>query len=268
MRRKRRALALTEQEIFGQLGKPVESETLFLWRYPREQVWQWLGEAGIVGRLAELGYHRPSLSLRMEGGVHRLKVEEVGEVAPLIDLRLTEESQVGLLAEKLPRDTLAFLVIQWLSLQDVRGAFTAARPQLPGQDYPGLGVGRKLLSLLTRVAGELGKDGLVGYPQYYHNAVFYSDFFILVDAHQQGIFLALRRDLGKLKLVEASRAVADRRIVETRSGERLLWRPGEMIFPLTGRLKAYYGGREYRTEAERASARVAFHLAEQAPASP
>jgi len=267
MRRKRRALGLTEQEVFGQLGKPVEGETPFLWRYPREQVWQWLEEVGIVGRLAELGYDRPSLSLRMEGGVHRLKLEQVGEVAPLIDLRLTEESQVGILAEKLPREPLAFLVIQWLSLQDVRGTFSAARPRLPGQDYPGLGVGKKLFSLLTRVARELGKDGLVGYPQYYHNAVFYSDSFVFADARQQGICLALRRDLGKLTLVEASRAVADGRITETRSGERLLWRPGEMIFPLTRRLMGYYAGREYRTEAERAAARVAFHLADQALAS-
>lgn len=271
MKRKRRSLSLTEQEIYGQLGKPVEAETPFLWRYPRELVWQWLSEAGIVGRLRELGYDRLSLSLRMEGGVHRLKVEQAEEVAPLIDLRLTEEStigQVGMLAQELPREPLAFLVIQWVSLQDVREAFSAERPQLPGQEYPGLGVGRKLFSLLIRVARELGKDGLVGYPQYYHNAVFYSDQFVFLDARQQGTFLALRRALRSVAPVEASRAVADGRIVETRSGARLEWHPGEMIFPLSRRLQAHYASREYRLEVERTAASVAFRLVRPAPASP
>jgi hypothetical protein len=261
MKRRRLPLSLSEEEIYGQLGKALEADTLFLRRYPGEIVWRWLQEAGILERLQRLGYDRLELSLRAEDGVSRLTLEQAGEPARLIDLRLAEQSQVGTLALKTFREPLAFLVIEWISLQHPRGSFSRERPRLPGQDYPGLGVGRALFALLARIARELGKDGLLGYPQYYHNAVFYFGSFVFAQAREQGIFLALRRDLGKLELVEASNAVGGGAVIELRSGKPLEWKPGEMIFPLSRRLKAQLARSEYRLEVERTLASVAFGLA-------
>ena len=66
------------------------------------------------------------------------------------------------------------LTLDWLTMRDPARAFDdPARPRLPGQDAPGLGVGERLLEVLYRVTERLDLDALVAVADHFHNAVIY-----------------------------------------------------------------------------------------------
>jgi hypothetical protein len=67
----------------------------------------------------------------------------------LVDLRLAEPSAI--VEEPLFKARglrVLSLAVRWLALQDPRGRFTPERPRLPGQRYPGLGLGKRLYERL------------------------------------------------------------------------------------------------------------------------
>jgi hypothetical protein len=180
-----------------------------------------------------------------------------------MDLRVSEESRVveNLQGRFLGHEPLAMLVIQWVSLQHVRGVFSPERPQLPGQSYPGLGVGRKLYRLLWRMARELGKDGLSAYPMYYHNAVYYSAGFSYLVPRKQGELGALMRDLSDVPLMTVSQGINDGQLRSGPTGEVVDWNPGEMFAAVSRRLGSYLSSRTYKSEVKRAASELSFRLA-------
>ena len=53
------------------------------------------------------------------------------------------------------------LSIEWLLLQDPTKTFSKSKPQLPGQEHPGLGMLRELLEMLYQACLRLELDGLI-----------------------------------------------------------------------------------------------------------
>ncbi len=260
--KRKSGFGLTEEEVFGQLEKSEDSSSLFLWRYSHRQMTHRLERAGILSRVRELGYRSPVMTFGVEEGVHLLILETPGEKAPLMDLRLSEESR--LVADSmqcsLGSDPLSLLVVQWVSLQHVQGSFASERPALPGQSYPGLGLGRKLYLVLWRIARDLGKDALSAYPMYYHNALYYAEGFSYLSPRKQGELLALKRDLGHLPLKEASEGIQKGRFSKGHAGELMEWSPGEMFAPVSKRVKTYFASSDYRETVQRAACALSYRI--------
>lgn len=120
------------------------------------------------------------------------------------------------------------LFVNWLTLSDPRAHFSAQRPQLPGQETPGLGLAREVGELLARVAERLGLAGVALNPTWYHVAYANRHDFSFVDPARQGRFEAMLRDLAGVPLVEATRAVADGRI--SMNDAPYAWEPADMVF--------------------------------------
>jgi hypothetical protein len=158
-------------------------------------------------------------------------------------------------------DVLSFLVVRWVSLQDPLGRFAPDKPRLPGQRYPGLGLGRVVFERLLAWATAWGKDGLLNLPEYFHNAVFYSAMFRFLAPARQGRFEALRRDLAGLHVAEASAAVEAGRVREQPGNRSLRWEPGEMAAPIAAGLRDYLDSEEYAKAVAAASAAVSYRLA-------
>jgi hypothetical protein len=203
------------------------------------------------------------MKVRVEEGLHVLKLELPGEKAALLDLRLNEESRVvsGPAGKILGPQPLAMLVVQWVSLQHIHGTFTEERPQLPGQNFPGLGAGRRVYRFLWRMARELGKDGLSAFPMYYHNAVYYSEGFSYLDPGKQGELVALTRDLAPFPLHRASEGINRGRLLDGLTGEVVDWNPGEMFASVSRGLRSYFAAREYQSEVKRVARDLSFRLA-------
>ena len=139
---------------------------------------------------------------------------------------------------------LRLLSIEWLLMQDPTSSFAPGRRGLPGQQRPGLGLGRWMVVLLSLMAERLGCDGLLAVPDHYHNAAIYSRMMLCLDPERQGYLEALRRDLDGLSLVEAAEAV-HRGQVKERAGRAVVWEGMAQVLPLRPRLNAHLASPAY-----------------------
>jgi hypothetical protein len=233
---------------------PVRT-TLFLGRLDPEALRGELEDAGVLKGLAARGYERVQLRTSHESSEHRLRILSAGGAKTLVDLRLSEAST--LLKEprrgRLGLEVLSFLSMNWLTLQDPDRAFSPDRPRLPGQDHPGLGLVRALYQRLLVWAEDWGKDGLLNFPEYFHNALIYAPAFRFISPAREGRFRALRRDLAPLTMAEASWAVEQGRLREEPAGSVVGWEPAEMVAALSPDVRRYLESADY----ERAVAEVA-----------
>lgn len=259
-RRRRPFIALRPADV---AAAAPQDGGLFLGRLDRPALQAGLEEAGILAGLAERGYPDVLILAGFESGEHRLKIRARRGRVALVDVRLAETA--ALAEEPLMRrhglEVLSFLAIHWLSLQHPKGRFSAQRPRLPGQRYPGLGLGKRLYERMRTWARDWGKDGLLNFPEYYHNAVFYSSLFRFLSPVRQGRFEALGRDLAALHVAAASAAVDAGRVREEPHGGVFAWEPGEMVAPLTRTLLDYLESDDYRRAVDAARKTARFRLA-------
>jgi len=143
-------------------------------------------------------------------------------------------------------------VVHWLREEDPTAAFSPARPALPLQHHPGLGVLRSAFRVVVRIASELGKDGVASAPKFFHDAVifFRSRLFLFLDGEEQGRFEALLRDLQSLRLGNASLAILAGCIRDT-DGNVARWAPSFQVFPLSPELTAYLHSPIYAQRVDR-----------------
>lgn len=227
-------------DIERSMGLRRDEERRFLGFYTAEGLEYALSRYGVLHHLQALGYRdlrveldRTDVGERMRlfgrfdaasaqpvGPERHVLVECVLEVQPLPDsvaelLRQRRDAALPVLPK--------VLFVHWLTLRHPRGAFAAARPRLPGQEVPGLGMAREAGELLARIAERLGLVGVALRPAWFHVAFAARYRMRFVDPALQGQFLALVRDLlatpslrsagGDFCLVQASRAVAERRVL-------------------------------------------------------
>jgi hypothetical protein len=238
-------------------GPPV-----FLHRFDEAALRRELTEAGVLKGLADRGYGEVDLRIEIEAGEHRLCVVPRGARTRLIDLRLAEATlPLRDLTPGAPEaGVVSVLAIHWLAMQDPHASFTPERPRLPGQRYPGLGLTRALIRRIHSWAAAWGKDALVNFPEYFHNAVFYSEAYHFASPVREGRFQALRRDLASLPVSAASRAVETGRVVEQASGRPFVWETGEMLSPLTELARGFFESERYRRAVREAREQTRFRL--------
>jgi hypothetical protein len=150
-------------------------------------------------------------------------------------------------------------VVHWIREEDPTRSFSPERPPLPLQRHPGLGVLRRAFRVVVQMASELGKDGVVDTPKFFHDAVIFyrSRFFLFLDATEQGRFEALLRDLRGLSLGEASLALIGH-CVRAADGTVAGWEPGYQIFPIAPELTAYLHASEYATRVKAVAEQLRF----------
>ena len=267
-RRERPFVELQPNELAGlRSGAPAS----FLGRFDAAALRGELARAGLADALAQRGYPDVLLRTDVVAGEQRLRVVARGGRVSLVDLRLAEGSRLAdePLLRRRGLEILSFLAIHWLALQDPRGRFSRERPRLPGQRYPGLGLGRLLYALVLDWAQAWGKDAVLNLPEYFHNAVFYGSarpgtaaasapLFRFLSPARQGRFEALRRDLADLPIAAASAALDKRRVRERATGRVVRWEAGEMVVPLTPGLRDYLESPEYRQASDAARDAVSF----------
>lgn len=148
----------------------------FLDFYGSDGVMLGMERYGIIDAVREQGYGDFVLSLRADDDRHTLLVDgthpELAEPARLVELvvrrdRLVPDEADALLPE------YRVLTVDWLMLQNPAAEFDPARPRLPGQDAPGLGIAERMIELLYRVTERLELDALVTVAEHFHNAVIY-----------------------------------------------------------------------------------------------
>ncbi|MCB9762361.1 MAG: histone deacetylase [Alphaproteobacteria bacterium] len=212
---------LSGDELAEALGVPVHKTERWLGQYTASGLEYAFYEYGILDQLRRLGYRDFRVTIereRVEGEMVRLLGCAEGQEHVLIECVASRESLHG----------RQMLYVNWLTLRHPRAGFHPARPQLPGQSVPGLGLAPEITEMLGLVARRLGLEGVWFRPAHYHVAYSGRQFFRFTDAARQGRFEALMRDLEGLSLLEATRAVDEGRV---RSGGTVYdWEASDMVY--------------------------------------
>ena len=96
---------------------------------------------GLLDRLRAKGYRKLRIDMDLNdcaGDTIRV-LEDEPTAQPLVEIRLRRD-------RKTIRG-MELLAVEWLLTQDLQAEFTADKPRLPGQEYPGLGMLRGLFAL-------------------------------------------------------------------------------------------------------------------------
>lgn len=141
---------------------------------------------------------------------------------------------------------LNLLYIQWLSLQNPGGTFKPDRPRLPGQRYPGSGIGRSVFLVIRRLCIFNYRDGIMNVPEFFHNAYLYEGFMFLDpvnQAHFEKMKKELENDISHYGLASVSWAIGIGALYL--GDEKYEWNLGEQIFPLSTRTFVYFNSPDY-----------------------
>lgn len=229
------------------LGKPSR----FLGFYSRSGVELALERAGLLERLRARGYDRPTIDLDLgqpAGDMARL-YGDASKRELLMEIRLRLDRRL------LPGVPL--LHLEWLLLQDPRASFPSGASGLPGQQHPGLGLLAEVMALLVAACDRLGLEGISFVPSYYHLAAKGRRLLRFLDPDDEARIASLEAALDDRPLAEATRRVADGRVVDAETGEPFVWRPMVMILPTSEALAARFEDPEYE---RRAAVRRAFRV--------
>jgi hypothetical protein len=242
-------LSLTEEDLEQDLRR--EGTNRLLERFTEAEVYQALKDYGVLEQLAQKGFPEPKVIIR--------SIDPFRQSVKLIESKTTPEDEDHMLCELRVFDAhvkglcpasgdmldMNTLVIDWLVFQNPRAQFSPERPQLPGQKYPGLGIMRPAMQAILDLARQTGKEAVINIPEYYHNAVLYSEAFHFFSPFVEGRFRALQEFLTNLNLAESSHAVSSGKIWNETKDEVFVWKPHEQVLGITDRIKNYFNSQDY-----------------------
>jgi len=259
-------LSLSADEVMDQLDGE-KSSSLFLGHYTEKQVADAMEATDILPRLRKKGFtdliFRIGAKDRFE---HQLLIyydrEDREHLLGQILIKEGVFRPKTRFVSEIPLERLEMLFIGWILMQDPLGIFTPERQRLPGQTYPGLGVGHQVVDLILRACKRLEKDGVLNFPEFYHNAFFYSELFFFYNPGKQGEIMALWRDLGHLGIVRLSFAVYFECVRDLARDHGYEWLPEEQVLPVRGVILDYFDSREYWDAARESFERCRFGIDE------
>lgn len=222
-------LELTEADLLGDL-QPVRREPRFLGYYSAHGMELVLERYGLFKQLRAMAFRNPSLSLDLaDPDKHMIRIFGNQEKTDLLmELQLRRDRRA------IPR--MELLNIEWLLLQNPRRSFSDVRPQLPGQKHPGLGLLAEVVGVLVMICDRLKLDGLVFVPSHYHVAAQSVRHLRFLHPADEENFRAIKLASTGMSLAEASRALEEGQLMDSRTCQPLKWKPGPMIYPISPEL--------------------------------
>jgi hypothetical protein len=250
----------TNGDLLGQLTDK-KSPTLWLGHYTELEIQHLLEKFDILPTLQDKGFANLLIVIEpLDPFVQALRIFNEKAVADnqLVEFRLRE---VAFSRQPLAGDApLTMLKIEWLMLQNPWAQFLPERPRMPGQRYPGLGLGKQTVQFLVHLAKAHHFAGVLNFPEFFHNAYLYLEYFHYCDPRLKGIVLALRRDLNELSLAELSWAVYLGCVHDANTGQTYEWQADALVLPLEEKLKKYFASAAYEQTVYRALAEARFVL--------
>jgi hypothetical protein len=257
---KQKSSGFTNGDLLGQLTDE-KSPALWLGHYTEQEILHLLEKFGILPALKEKGFANLVIVIEpLDPFAQALRIFNEKAVADnqLAEFRLRE---VAFSPQPLAVDApLSMLKIEWLMLQNPRVQFSPERPRMPGQRHPGLGLGKQTVQFLVHLAEAHHLAGVLNFPEFFHNAYLYLEYFHYCDPRLKGLVLALRRDLIELSLAELSWAIYLGCVNDATTGQTYDWQADALVLPLDEKLKKLFGSAEYEQNVYRTLAEARFVL--------
>ena len=232
---------LTEADLGGGQGL-ASPETRLLGFYSLSGIELALERLGHMARLREIGFENPEVEFDFSASGQTLRIfGSRGRRELVLEMRLRRDRRT------IPGEEL--LAIDWLLLQNPRARFTPARPALPGQTFPGLGMLRETMAATMLICDRLQLSGILVTPSHFHAVQQAHGQLRFLDPQREGLFRSFRKALEDLALGEATRAASAGRLRNTSTGETVRWPPSPMILPVKATLRQRLESPEYERAA-------------------
>ena len=232
---------LTEADLGGGQGL-ASPETRLLGFYSLSGIELALERLGHMARLREIGFESPEVEFDFSASGQTLRIfGSRGRRELVLEMRLRRDRRT------IPGEEL--LAIDWLLLQNPRARFTPARPALPGQNFPGLGMLRETIAATMLICDRLQLSGILVTPSHFHAVQQAHGQLRFLDPQREGLFRSFRKALEDLALGEATRAASAGRLRDTSTGETVRWPPSPMILPVKATLRQRLESPEYERAA-------------------
>lgn len=221
----------------------------FLGLYTRQGLQNALVRYGVMHLLAKIGY--PDVSIDIDASDpyrQRLRIfartsqDSAPDIPPLVDLIVRQQKYPDFQGSlpNFPSFASPYLVVEWICLQDPLRHYRKNQIPLPGQVFPGLGLGWQVLLILKLMARRLRAPGLYNCPEFYHNARFFHRFFRFASPESEATILAIDRDTFPIHSVETSWIIAHRLLIRDGEQRPFIWTGTPQILPLHPALINYF----------------------------
>ncbi len=235
---------LTGEDIFHDLSTSKGTDR-FLGTFTHKGITFVLDKFGVLRQLKQAGLPNPTCQLNTEDPyIHRISLHHSIKSENYLSAELSmRKTTMDFPNGKKP---FTLLLVEWFMLQHPLKKFSRRRPQLPGQNYPGLGISELIFELFYWTARRMGLDGVVLVPNYLHTGLFYGRQFLFIDPVRQGELYSL----DKLKnhrhtLDQLSWACAEGQLIQIGQQDRYEWIPSPMVLPVSRILKDYFHQHNY-----------------------
>ncbi len=250
-------------------GNSVNTSELFLGKYSRDGIKFMIEKFGLDRQARHRGIRHLSVDIdTIDPYRHKLTIydghqQDHNHVVMEFVARYQHLVPKDVDAEFLYTKPLKVLMVEWLLLQNPKATFTNRKPRLPGQDYPGLGLGDELLALFTLMGRHLRVDGIINVPEYYHTGLLFSKRFVFLSPCTQSQVTQVAYDLWKkYRLSVIAWASATGSIFNTSTGETFDWQPRKQIIPLQAQLRQYFKSDIYQGIATKRSSKKIYSINE------
>lgn len=153
------------------------------------------------------------------------------------------------------------LQVEWLLLQNPHKQFSRERPPLPGQVYPGLGLGDRLMEIMIIMTRRLHLDGIINKPHYFHTAFMFCKEFIFTNPVNQAIMVAISKDLlAHYPFFVVAWAAHFKCILNTKDDTPLEWESDYLLLPLKKDLIKYFRAKEYQRQVQLRARKLHFTI--------
>jgi hypothetical protein len=265
----------TAETSIGELVSDRGSARLFLGHYTEDEIRAAFRRFSIQEKLDELGLGHYRIFLDASNPDHQeLKLFPVIsdssayrkgiDTEPIAEVILREALLSPAEHFLKNAETRPYLVIQWICLQNPLAKFEE-KNLLPGQRYPGLGVGQNVLKMLDAMIHTLHLEGIVNRPEFLHAAIIYSRVFQFVNPEAQGRLGALRRDLAALDLWQIAWASENGHIIEDGSRTRFTWFQSEQVWTSCDDMVRYFESDTYKIAVREAEKKAGYVISPGAP---
>ncbi|MFH1135038.1 MAG: hypothetical protein V1816_03020 [Pseudomonadota bacterium] len=243
---------------------PEKSEPRLFGFYSASGVEYALRELGVFGKIEKLGFSDLKVVFQGDGWSQDMRIigQASGREHLVMEGRFRRSSwrpdDDSPLWTALEETSFNVAMIEWFLLQNPLASFSPARPRLPGQKHPGLGLKDEIMSVFTVAARRLDLDAYLANAKLFHNAFMYSPMFFFLDGRLQAEMAAIKEAARDRPLQDISLAVEGGFLRRADLGETYQWTGRTMIRPLSKALLIAYHKSGYREEVERIAAGMRF----------
>jgi hypothetical protein len=246
---------LDEDSLFN-LNIGHRGNNLFLGYYTQSGLKMAMDKYKVTRKLALLGFDNIQIIIDTSDAFkHKLLLNNRigGKTEKLVEFVVKRDFVEVEMPFKTPLNGIKFevLVVEWLKMQNPRKEFPRQRQKLPGQEYPGLGIGSDALELLVLATKRLGLKGIVNIPDHYHNAFFYSRIFYFEKPKNQARLLAVMDTTRKMSVGEAAWLIEQEKIIDKSTGMPFKWEIARQILPLEKKWRKLYQSSVYKNHVTR-----------------